>query len=250
MYLIRHSERLDYVNKDKWKKSKRYLENPRETPISKNGISIAKDTILNIMDNDNRDIEYIYSSPSERCVQTSIEFQKQILKKKKTFIPIKIENGLLYYQPYCLSPKTTFEFGKNKIFIDNTNNLLIDDFMKLPQIYKRYKNKIDTNYSPLYSDEQINSEYNNCEKLINILIKTLYNINKNSNNNKLNIVCSHGENLQILYLYSSKINNMLELNNFWASNFTYDDFCYWIKYNKMIISHYKNKNGLYNITHH
>ena len=42
VWLIRHSERLDHVDRNKWKKSYRYKQNKHDTPLSKYGFKIAK----------------------------------------------------------------------------------------------------------------------------------------------------------------------------------------------------------------
>ena len=98
MYFVRHSERFDKVKPDAWKASKRYKDNPQDTPISENGHKIAEKTMQDILRKDSREIGEIYSSPAERCIQTALEFQKQIKEKYSILIPIKIENGLIYDQ--------------------------------------------------------------------------------------------------------------------------------------------------------
>mgnify|MGYP006449016553 CR=1 FL=1 len=79
---IRHSERLDSKNKLKWKRSKRYKENPEDTPITKEGIKIAEKK-TNIILEKMKDIDYIYSSPLTRCIETALVIKKSIKKKLK-----------------------------------------------------------------------------------------------------------------------------------------------------------------------
>jgi len=81
--IIRHSERLDSTNEKKWKKSVRFKENPEDTPITKNGKKIAKEAINNIFNSDFDNIEYLYSSPLSRCIETSLIIKKEIKTETK-----------------------------------------------------------------------------------------------------------------------------------------------------------------------
>ncbi len=90
---IRHSERLDIKNKKKWINSKRYKENQFDTPITKKGIKIAQDTTEKLIKK-MKDVDYIYSSPLTRCIQTSIIIKEIIKKKLNKDIKIRIEYGL------------------------------------------------------------------------------------------------------------------------------------------------------------
>ena len=78
--VIRHSERLDFTNKKKWEKSKRFKQNSLDTPITKNGEKIIKNAIDKILKKDFKNIIYLYSSPLTRCVQTSLIIKKLIKK--------------------------------------------------------------------------------------------------------------------------------------------------------------------------
>ena len=37
LWFVRHSERIDFVDKNQWEQSTRYKENIRDPPITKNG---------------------------------------------------------------------------------------------------------------------------------------------------------------------------------------------------------------------
>lgn len=82
---IRHSERLDSVDMQKWKKHERYNENEYDPVLSKNGKNIATNQLVKIMNDKYKGghIDYIYSSPFSRCVETALQFKIYILKKYK-----------------------------------------------------------------------------------------------------------------------------------------------------------------------
>ena len=185
---------MDYVDKQKWINKKRFKENEYETPISKNGSEIAKNTILSIFNIDDRNIGCIFSSPAERCIQTALQFQKQIYKHKKILVPIKIENGLVFFSPCLVTYKTIYEYNDNKIKVNNNQFKIIDYYMEPNEIYKRYgENRFDTDYKPIVSIDQVNENSLDYEKSIDRVLKTIIEINKNSDNKNLNIGCTHGE---------------------------------------------------------
>jgi broad specificity phosphatase PhoE len=82
MITIRHSERLDFVDMDNWKKNVKYKTNKHDTPLSQNGKNIAFEKIKDLIKKyeDCEIFDYIYSSPYDRCIQTSLEFQNYIKK--------------------------------------------------------------------------------------------------------------------------------------------------------------------------
>ena len=100
IWLIRHTERLLFED-EKWQKSKRGLENKYDMPITNNGKKYLEKAVKEMIKNDTNfdKINYIYSSSMTRCVQTSIEIQKNIKKYTKKFISIKIDYGLKEIHP-------------------------------------------------------------------------------------------------------------------------------------------------------
>lgn len=89
LYLIRHGDRLDYTKQgaNKFKKSKRYKNNPHDTPLSASGKKEIRKLSKNVLP---ENIDYIYSSPMTRCIETSIEIINTVNSKAK----IRIEYGL------------------------------------------------------------------------------------------------------------------------------------------------------------
>ena len=76
LWLIRHSERLDHVNKRKWRNSYRYKQNRHDTPLSKYGFKIAKKAAKKIYDKEDnvKDIKKKYSWMSQ--AQCYIQLKK------------------------------------------------------------------------------------------------------------------------------------------------------------------------------
>ena len=66
--LVRHGDRLDTNNFEEWQKSPRYKENSHDTPLSELGFAEILKHKGHIPD-----VEYIYTSPMTRCVQTALQ---------------------------------------------------------------------------------------------------------------------------------------------------------------------------------
>lgn len=252
MYFIRHSEKLGSVDKPAWKKMKRSKDNPDETPISKNGYKIADETMLQILDKDKRKIGHIYSSPSERCIQTALQFQKTILKERGIRVPIRIENGLIYwFYPNIFDVK---KFEKRRMIMVARKETFIDNYMTPTRIAGRYgRDKFDLKYKSVISKNDINNAYNNWQKQIDQRLRAVFSIMSKSNQNKLNIACSHGEIIRdILVQFIEKVKlgkKMLEIN---SKYFRSDNYCFWLdiqfKNNKMKILKLRNNDGIQKVT--
>lgn len=247
IYFVRHSERLDKVNPDKWVKCERYKDKMDDTPITENGYKIAKETILELLNNDKRQVENIYSSPTERCIQTALEFQKQIYKKDNRLIKIKVEYGLVFFSS---SDARNFKYTDNKIIIQNT---IIDEYMSLKRISDRYgKDKFDLEYESIYTIKQINQESNNMENQINQRIDTVYGLYKKIETDKINICCTHGEIIaETITRYALKIQKFNDLIPYLQNYFNPDDYCFWlnltIEDGKIKLLKHKYKEGIFDI---
>jgi broad specificity phosphatase PhoE len=81
--LVRHGDRLDSNNYEEWQNSPRFKENSHDTPLSELGFS----EILKLKGYI-PEVDYIYTSPMTRCVQTALQLQ--------TFLdaPIRLEYGI------------------------------------------------------------------------------------------------------------------------------------------------------------
>lgn len=253
MYFVRHSERLDKVNPDGWKASKRYKDNPQDTPISENGHKIAEKTIQDILRKDQREIGEIFSSPAERCIQTALEFQKQIKEKYSILIPIKIENGLIYDQYNIENYIKKFE--KNKVIFGTEIKKLIfvDEYMKPNNITKRFgEENFDLSYKPIISIKEINAN-NTPEKQFNMRLQTVMEICTRVDKNKLNISVTNFEvicDIICSFCFRLKYNN--ELDRFREKYFDYNDYCFWvmviIERDILKVTDIKNKDGICKIT--
>jgi broad specificity phosphatase PhoE len=191
---IRHSERLDHVDKKKWKNSKRYSENKYDTPITRNGIKIAKKSINKLLKLGYNKINYLYSSPFSRCIETCLVLKKEIKDKLNKDIKIRIEYGL------CEIKFNNIIFKNNK-FKYNKIEKYLDDELKLENIIKRYGNNFDLKYKSKYKFEDISFEKEELSffnRSINIYKKI----------KKLNgvIVCTHSKILLAIYSYLKKKN--------------------------------------------
>ena len=191
---IRHSERLDLVNKNKWKNSKRYKENKYDTPITRNGKKIAEESMNKLLNLGFTNINYLYSSPFSRCIETCLVLKKKIKEELNKDIKIRIEYGL------CEIKFSNIIFNNDK-FKYNKKEKYLDDKLKLENIVKRYGNNFDLKYKSKYKFEDINFEkeelsfFNRC---INIYKKI-----KNLNGV---IACTHSKVLFGIYSYLKKQN--------------------------------------------
>jgi hypothetical protein len=75
--LVRHGDRFDSNNYEEWQNSPRFKENSHDTPLS--GLGFAEILILK---GHIPDVDYIYTSPMTRCVQTFLD------------APIRLEYGI------------------------------------------------------------------------------------------------------------------------------------------------------------
>lgn len=119
----------DSKEKKKWLKSKRYIENPWDSPLSELGIENAKKMADRLMKyTDVTKIKYFYSSPISRCVETTIHMINRIYEKTKHKIYIRIEYGLTRSLPKNISiynEKNRYEHIKPIDFIKiNGKNIL------------------------------------------------------------------------------------------------------------------------------
>ena len=215
MYFIRHSEKLDFIDEDKWKKSTRYHENKYDCPLSDNGIPIAEKFIkkfISILHIEKGAINKIilYSSPLTRCIQTALVFQKYISNKYDIMIQIKIEYGLIEIG-HDLCGVDNLEFKKGYLQQKNTLSP-IDKKLEPKNIFKIYgKVNFDTKYKSIMSVDDVRKnkiiieQYNGC-------ISFLHKLGKSVDNNKINIFVTSGAlmNLLIATTKSEMKNHMKE----------------------------------------
>jgi hypothetical protein len=214
IYLIRHSERLSQIDREKWESSARYKINNKDDSITKNGKVLATTTMINMCKSGKiteKNIEYIYTSPFSRCIETSLLFQKVIKKILQIDFLIRVEYGFIE-----ISPNKNFLIKKNKIELDNSIELL-DDQLELVNIYKRYGVvHFDTNYKPIYTYKQTNFD-KTFEDGCNRAYSVFEYIKKNTLSSKVNILCTHGIYMNIIYSIST--------NNLDLYKISYKDYC-------------------------
>ena len=201
--IIRHSERLDHVNKKKWEKSKRFKQNSLDTPITKKGDKIAINAINKILKKGYKNITYLYSSPLTRCIQTSLIIKKVIKKKLNIDLKIRIEYGLVEIEV----PFTKFE--KDKFVVDSNINY-IDKELSINNLIKKYGNHFDKNYKSIIKYDKINFDKSFVSGY-NRIMKIFKKINEYVKNNNT-IICTHGGCLLGIYSYLNKKLNELEYN--------------------------------------
>ena len=87
-------------------------------------------------------IDYIYSSPFSRCIETALQFKKYILKKYKTDVKIRIDYGLSPQIPgdwiFWLFDKASQNIQyKNGEFITKQTVNFLDNKMKSKNMVKK-----------------------------------------------------------------------------------------------------------------
>lgn len=253
MYFVRHSERLDQIDPETWKASKRFKENVFDTPLSDNGFRIAKHTIIDILKRDKREIGEIYSSPAQRCVQTAMVFQKQIEKIYGILVPINIENGLIF--DFYNVENYIKKFEKNKVVFGQEVKkiIFVDNEMTPKNIGKRFgKIHFNSHYKPFIPIKKINAP-NDPQKQFNMRLKTAFDLINRVDENKLNIAVTHQEIIaDTIGQFCFKLKYNWEVDEFRRKYFASNDYCFWItvemKKDKMKILSLKNKDGVKKIT--
>lgn len=225
IYVVRHSERLDYIDEKKWERSKRFKEHGLDPPLTQNGKDIARNTIKLILDKEKKsnDVKYIYSSPATRCIETSIAMQKYIKETFDVLPKIRIENGLLFFD----ANSTIWWFNrenikyKNNYFEISYDKEIIDDKMTTEYYEKLYPGSFDVSHKSIIKRDIINKDKNfkSLDRRIKCLIKLFPKCDQD-----INILCTHGENLELINNY---------LNKKWIHDdkrrFTNRNWCAWMK---------------------
>lgn len=203
IYLLRHSERID-INKEKWKKTKRYKNNNFDPCLTENGKKIAIEQIKKLLFNVNvSDMDFIYSSPFTRCIETSLMFQKYVMKKYNVNILIRIEYGLspqfigdvaLWYGEYDV-------VLKNNKFVLKNDPKIIDDYLLSNNTMKRYGEELfDKTYKSIGVSDDLNNEKSYKES-INNRLNCINKIVKKFTKDASTIICTHGEVIMLLRNY-------------------------------------------------
>ena len=226
-FIVRHSERLDWLNSDEWKKSKRYKENISDTPLTKHGKVIAERAIKDIL-KEYTDFDYIYSSPFSRCIETSLVIQNEIKKETGKNIKIRIEYGLseVSLRHVILNTPDLWKI-KNKEFVIDKNKentyskkKYVDSQQTLTNIIKRYGNHFDKTYKPIISYKNMNFDKTRLDgfnRAINVYNKIVKNTPKGENA----IISTHGQ--VIFSIYSIITNDDWKSPN--PSKFFGPNFC-------------------------
>ena len=239
LWLIRHSERLDHVNKKKWRNSYRYKQNKHDTPLSKYGFKIAKKAAKKIYDKEDniKDIKYIYSSPMTRCIQTSVVLQDYIREKTGHLPLIRIEYALREIYTVSELNYVTLSRGLFKEEINKDTFFYLDDQLRLPNLYKKFRYRFDTTYKPFMSFEDVSLKDKNYRSAYNKIVKTYRHIEKNDKHNK--IISCHGGVLIPLHAY---LMGKFENDSNFHDKFLDDNYC--------VLSNFINKKLVYGPTTH
>lgn len=209
IYFIRHSARLDYEDMKKWEKMERFKENESDPPLSKDGEKIALQQIEKIMNDKydtDEDIDFIYSSPFARCIETAIIFRKYILKKYKINVKIRIDYGLSPQFPgdfiYWFGSDNSNIIIKNGKFIQKTTPKFLDNDMMQKEIYKKYNSN---NFDIKYESKTLFDNINKIVSYQDSVNDRLESINKIANIlSGFSIVCTHGEVIMLIKNFLEK----------------------------------------------
>ena len=175
--VIRHSERIDFIDKNQWKNCARYRINKYDSPISKHGIEIAQDKALELQQKySNLKNAIIISSPFTRCIETSI-----VLSMMFDDMKIHIEPGL----------RESF-YG----VIDYMDNTMTNE--NIFNRYRSYINNFNTEYKPIYNYEEMKQTSINPKTELTRPIDTIKKIRNMATKNKPIIIITHGLNLVLL----------------------------------------------------
>ncbi len=210
--LIRHSERLDSVDYEKWKRSKRYKENILDTPITSNGKKIAKKSYNKLFDSGYQKVDYLYCSPLTRCVETCLVIKKEIKKKLKKDIKIRIENGLVEWGS---NSHILFKNGKFNL---NTKIKYLDEKLSLDNIIKKFGDHFDSNYKSITKFNQVKFDTYD-HMFMNRCIKVFEDIRKQVKKNDNVIICTHSGVIFGVYSYLIKNYNANNENQFASKNY-------------------------------
>lgn len=230
--LARHQERMDYPDqsnyskqtweqiRNKWFQSERFFLNQQDTPLTDRGLEFAQKKakiFYNYIKKNNIPCPILlYSSPFQRCIQTTGEIQKFLQKKLNKKIQIQIEYGLA--EPVILPNKVEWD-TKKKEFVWTANKNIIHESQQNGKINKEYKTldshqtlekiierfpqyKFQTNYKPIVEFKEFYVE--NLLDYAQRIQYTLETIQK-KNKNTLHICIGHGHLLRFGTEYFTKI---------------------------------------------
>lgn len=151
MAIIRHGERMDAtIGYNKWfelnsgpdKQPTRSFYDP---PLTLKGRQNSYKTGLFIGETFQLPIQYIYTSPFTRCIESALQISNAIQQLQDIPCLLRIEYGLAEnlgtwhaYQKYYTK-----------------DSIIIDDIMSLEFILRRYPNRIDSGYHSVISRESV-----------------------------------------------------------------------------------------------
>lgn len=185
-YIVRHSERLDYVSESAWTKTSRYKQNSKDPSITKRGITIANDAIKKIIVDmkDFSKYKFIYTSPMSRCIDTAIVMATtiNIIKAKKSMNPIKIRIN------YGLRELNPIPF-----------QTILDEEMMEECIIQRYRNHMALFDSIYESDIKFEDVQVSSLNPIVEVYRPLDQMESITLEDKYSIICTHGLNLAALH---------------------------------------------------
>lgn len=150
IFVMRHGFKLSYESKDEWIHNTRYRENPFDTPLTHRGFEEAASNAPLIFG-----INYIYTSPLTRCLQTAIEIAKEKACK------IRIEYGLLEALNWgpVIFKNGEFIWDTSAEMNDPYNKKswksMIDSKLMPDNLLEMYPNIIDMKYESIYGPNDV-----------------------------------------------------------------------------------------------
>jgi len=206
---VRHGERPAFTDSQKeihkWKTSLRYKENKLDEPLTRRGKYESYLTGIELSKMKLRNIDYIYSSPMTRCIETSIAIIEAIKRTTGKILKIRIEYALCERE--SLFSLNYLSFSENTIIAHERinpniiihNNVIDKELLRDNLIYK-YSEYVDSTYESFVKDIDINKE-----RPIIALLNYINVIEKiTSENNNAMIVCHSGNPYVYLRYYLTK----------------------------------------------
>lgn len=185
LVLLRHSERLDRTDEGTWRRSRRYKENSRDTPITRNGLKIAAAASRAII-KEFKKIDYLYCSPLTRCVQTCKVVQQEIRRLTGHLLPIRIDYGLVeVVWPPLVRRGDLIAFDAKKQYMDSKLGPgQIRKRFPRTTIHKSYRPQVKFSEARLFPSTALDS--------INRACRTVKGIRTTIPSDKVALLCVHG----------------------------------------------------------
>ncbi|NQY42290.1 MAG: histidine phosphatase family protein [Legionellales bacterium] len=163
---IRHGDKIRYSKdkkeKEAFKKSFRFKQNPFDEPLTYKGINETKQTAKELLQKiDISKYNYIYSSPMTRCIHTAQILSNEIFSITGKKLQIRIEYGLTervimygFFLPTFTKDQLTIDYYLGPFKDGKFYESPIDKILYFDNLIKLYP-EIDASYKSLISEDII-----------------------------------------------------------------------------------------------